>query len=265
MGMKSIKTPEISRRQALAAIGTTLTAGPVYSSDQPAPIEIAQTKEIGDLGERKHSNRKYAIERMEEYIDDTLNQFLSNRNLEELEIVHTRHEPRIHQKDSNKALRNWRKTSNSDSDSHLLLTSKDFKNNIVGRGELPDYHGDNSTAVLGEAYKLLELEEEKEVPENILVSKYLGKDKGRVPHARPHTTALSGIHEVGHNLGLEHEHGEIQTEGTPLYRDIYTSIMAGSYTQETAEKQGIDLHYSDDIYWTKQFSDKAAEKLEKLY
>jgi hypothetical protein len=249
----------LSRRDVLAATGAVAGGSAValanyYSTE--LDVDIYLTEELADRAESERGRREYPARRLEEFGNRFLTPLVNHAGVNSLNFNYRTEEPEIKRETADETLELWREESSSDADAAILLTNQKYPQN-VGVAERTDDPFDNTVSVLGEAYDFLDLEE-GEICEEVLVSEYELLETGRQPNFSPFKTAIAGLHELGHNFGLEHEDGDAyeNEEGVAL------SVMAASYLDE--HEEDADFRLSDDVYWRTEFSDNSVDKLERL-
>lgn len=240
----------LGRREFVVLSGTALagSAGLSGSSEPEFSVELAVTESLADLSEKETGNREYVLELMEEFIDASVRPFVSD--FMDVSVEYSGFEPSVDDK-ADEALREWESVSDGDKCCSLLVTGESY-DGPVGLAEEVNDPLESSSALVGEGYDFLDLEQD-DWKEEVLVVDYEALD--REINYTPWKTVVAGLHEVGHTMGLEHGYGEVYE----VEDGVCTSVMSASYTDEFAEED--EVRFSDDIYWSTSFSEKAREKL----
>lgn len=276
----------LSRRELLRNVGMGVLGGAAvggggalglsaYREAQdplPATVYVSQTQQLAAYAELLRDDRDHALDRMEEYLEPALEDLYDRAGLPSPEIRTTDEEPVVEGEDIDDVLADWDDAAEVEGSAHLLLSHESYgpggvaeSGNDLGIVESCGTGAEHSdVGVLGTADDLLYIEP-GEVYEEVLVEDYDVATGERFMHSTPHTTAIAGVHEVGHNLCLHHDAGTIETEGQEHGKRLYTSVMAASYTIDTAEDQGIEIGDKDDIYWSARFSDGAVARVRDEY
>lgn len=277
----------LSRREVLRRTGTGTLMGllagggvglsiPAYREAQdplPATVHVSQTQQLAAYAELVHDDREYAVDRMTEYLEPALEDLFDRAGLPSPEIRTTDQEPVLDDEDIDDVLADWDAVAEVEGSAHLLL-SHEVYDGATGVGETGTDLGiveacgtgaeHSDVGVLGGAYDLLHVRP-GEVYEEVLVEDYDVATGERFEVHPPEATAIAGVHEVGHNLCLGHGLGEIRVEDQEHGERLYTSVMAASYTEDTAAGAGIEVGEKDDIYWQNRFSDAAVDAVHGEY
>ncbi len=248
----------LTRRQFLAATTATVLGTAVTTSeDVDLQIDIYQTEELGDRAELVHDERAYPAHIMQGFAQEALRDIADSTDISSVNINYRDDlEPAINQQDAENTLKEWRNTVDDKCASSLLLTDRKYHDS-VGVAERTNSPGQPTVSVLGEAYDFLDIEQGESF-EEVLVSEYELDELGYETNYSPLKTVVAGIHEIGHNLGLEHGDGDVfeHEEGVAL------SVMAASYLDQYMDSG--EFRFSDDVYWANSFSENAAERIERL-
>lgn len=213
---------------------------------------------MSDQTRERDLDEYYGLKRLKEYLESSMHPLFERADQAQPEILIDDTDYSVYSPDIKSVLKSWDEISNTDDQAHLLVTDIKFSE-LVGLGELEGGHVDRPVSVLGEGYDLLDIDE-GDVRDAVPVWVYEGADAGE-PVYTPHKTAITGVHEAGHNLGLKHSDGRIRTENPDITRDIYTSVMGVSYTADIAARQNIEIRPTDSIYWENKFSEDAVKQL----
>lgn len=250
----------LDRRQFLAVSGSVLLGGcqTLEKSNPQLSIEITLTESLAEQAEAKIDDRSHPADVMEYFLGNSLQSLLPENT--DLEVRYNDLEPDIEDETAGDAIESWVELSNPNHHSKLLITDEKYPS--VGAAQTTSDPFESTCAVLGEGYDLLQLEE-KDWEDKVLISEW------NLIHETVYTpfkTVVAGIHEIGHNLGLEHEQGSFRQDNTTNQyetRDSVTaSVMTAAYLDGIFEKKHV--RYSDDIYWSPRFSQKAEEKFNEL-
>jgi len=227
---------------------------------------------MAEEAEFTRGDRQYAVERMVEYLEPALEDLFDRAGLPAPEVRTTDQEPVLEDAEIDAVLQDWDRTAETEGSAHLLLSQESY--GPTGVGETGVDFGictacgtgaeGSDVSVLGEGYDLLQVEPGA-VYEEILVEDYDVATGDRVGVYPPEMTAIAGVHEVGHNLCLRHRVGDIRVEDQEHGKRLYTSVMAASYTHDTAAEAGIEVGEKDDIYWSARFSDAAVDAVNGEY
>lgn len=241
---------DLSRREILILTGgaTAIGTAALYTESRPKfSVELAVTEELADQSEQEKGNRKYTLELVDEWIDTAVKPLIPEM---EVNIRYRDLEPSVSPEEE-EALQEWKQISDTEKNCSLLVTGEKY-GDVIGVAEEVDDIMESSAAVVGEGYDFLKLKED-EWREEVPVIEYELLD--HEINYTPWKTVVAALHEIGHTMGLDHTDGEIhQTED-----GVAATVMTASYILQNAEENNI--RYSDSLYWTTNYSEKAGEKI----
>ncbi|MDY6777888.1 MAG: hypothetical protein SVU32_04425 [Candidatus Nanohaloarchaea archaeon] len=161
---------------------------------------------------------------------------------------------------------------------NLLITDGSY--DALGRGEssakldLPIYEQHlcgtsneiTDASVLAEGERLLQIDA-GDIREEVQVMEYreAGENERAVFYDPPHSVAFAGVHELGHNICLGHDAGNMETRKHGSETGLYVSLMMHSYRESFAgeEVHGDrlpDLEPPYDVFRVNRFSDAAVDR-----
>lgn len=219
-------------------------------------IYITVTENLAERAVKERNSREHPADLMEEFLDISLQSLLGEKQRYEIETLDEGQEIDFSEDTAEESLSKWKDMSDTEHSSKLLITDQSYPESM-GVAERTSDPFETCCAVLGEGYDLLELDE-TDWKHKVQVSRYSKNDFSRRPNYDPFVTVVGGSHEIGHNLGLEHQDGDLYE----VNGGVALSSMASSYLDEHTDSE--DLRLSDSIYWSPLFSDNAERKMEKL-
>lgn len=243
-----------SRRRFLGAIGAASAslAGCTAPTDREISVEIALSEGLARKSREEKDYGLYPAEVMGDFARRSLDSLLPGGYMENLEIVYSDENPPVGRETAEDAIERWAEISDTDHSLKLLVTDSDYPD-AVGVAERASDPFESSYAVLGEGYDLLRLEKD-DWREEVAVSKYEEEELSRETVYTPFKTAVAGIHEIGHGMGLGHVDGE----GHVSENQVNLSVMASSYLEQHIESS--EARFSD-IYWSPTFCRGARDKI----
>ncbi len=290
---------DLSRRSILKGLGAAAAGGAVgglggaytlmieekTDNDLPLQFDIYQTAEMAELAELYRKDTTHAQDVVATHVEDAFDDLLDRAGIDGSVETSVIEEPiEMHEDyDSTSGLaEDWYNEidGREDAASHgNLLIHEEYYPDALGEGEggwegLTGHveacgtSGSTSEAsVLGKGYQLFSIEP-GEVRENVAWRLYDDGDDEVVPTAPgPGRVAISGVHELGHNSCLGHEHGDLWIRGDGDDRQAEVSVMMGAYYNDEDEIHDDvpDVRDTDDIYMTNRFSERAVAEIATRY
>lgn len=289
----------LSRRQILKGTGAAVGGGLVggiggaytmmideqYDNDLPFEFNIYQTDGMAELAAEYGNETDHAQQVVARYVEDAFEDLLERAGIDSRVEATVVEEPvTMHDDYETTAAiaEDWYDTvdllDGTASHGNLLIHEYHFID-ALGKGE-SGWEGilghvescgtsshTSQGSVLGSGDRLFELEQD-EVRSEVPLRLYDEEDEEIVPmEPDPGWVAISGVHELGHNSCLHHEHGDIEIEGVGDDREAVTTVMMGLYyNQEDETHDSVPaVRDSDDIYLENRFSDRAVAALDERY
>lgn len=248
----------LTRRQFIAASTATVLGTAITKQDGvDLEVDIYQTKELANRAELVHNERGYPAQILQGFAQEALQPVVDATGISSIKVNYIQDiEPSIDEEDAESTLKQWQSTLEDGNAASLLLTDRKYHDS-VGVAERTNNPQEATVSVLGEAYDFLDIDSDESFQE-VLVSEYELEELGYEVNYSPFKTVVAGIHEIGHNLGLEHDDGDVfeHEDGAAL------SVMAASYLDQYMESG--EIRFSDDVYWARSFSENATETINGL-
>ena len=248
----------LTRRQFIAASTATVLGTAVTKQNNiDLEVDIYQTEELANRAELVHDERGYPAQILQGFAREALGPVVDATDINSITVNYRPElEPSIDEEVAESTLKQWRNTVENGNAAALLLTDRKYHDS-VGVAERTNSPQESTVSVLGEAYDFLDIGRDESFQE-VLVSEYEMEELGYEVNYSPFKTVVAGIHEIGHNLGLEHDDGDVfeHEEGAAL------SVMAASYLDQYMESG--EVRFSDDVYWARSFSQNATETIDGL-
>ncbi len=248
----------LTRRQFIAASTATVLGTAITKQDSvDLEVDIYQTEELADRAQLVHDNRGYPAQILQGFAAEALKPLIDSTDIDSIKVNYRPElEPSLDEEAAESTLKRWRRTIEDGNAASLLLTDRKYHDS-VGVAERTNNPTEATVSVLGEGYDFLDIDRDEDFQE-VLVGEYELEELGYEINYSPFKTVVAGIHEIGHNLGLEHDDGEVfeHEEGAAL------SVMAASYLDQYMESG--EIRFSDDVYWARSFSENATETIDGL-
>lgn len=290
---------ELSRRSVLKGLGAAVAGGTVggvggaytlmfeekTDNDLPLEFNIYQTDEMAELADLYGVDETHAQDVVATYVEDAFEDLLDRAGIDgsvETYVIEDQIEIQEDHETTAALAEDWYEEidGRDDAASHgnLLIHENHYIDalgegeggwdGLTGHVEACGTSGSTSEAsVLGNGDQLFALDPD-EVQEEVPWRLYDEEDEEIISmEPAAGRVAISGVHELGHNSCLGHEHGDLSITGSGDSREVYVSVMMGSYYGDEGEiHDGVpEVRRTDDIYMTNSFSERAVDELASRY